>query len=89
LLPFAFGPLGNSGLVDRAVCVASVVFPTRVNAAQALQLARLERGILGRQEMPTHRVKLLKREEVAEGTMSFYFEKQIFNSSLASISTVR
>jgi len=25
--------------------------------------------------MPTHRVKLLKREEVAEGTMSFYFEK--------------
>ena len=25
--------------------------------------------------MPTNRVKLLKREEVAEGTMSFYFEK--------------
>lgn len=25
--------------------------------------------------MPTHTVKLLRREEVAEGTMSFYFEK--------------
>jgi ferredoxin-NADP reductase len=25
--------------------------------------------------MPTHPVKLLRREEVAEGTMSFYFEK--------------
>jgi ferredoxin-NADP reductase len=25
--------------------------------------------------MPTHTVKLLRREEVAEGTMSFYFDK--------------